>query len=40
MRMAGEPEDSNELYIKREDLLPFSMGGNKVRIGEGIFLTI
>ena len=37
LRMAGEPEDSNELYIKREDLLPFSMGGNKVRIGEAFF---
>lgn len=24
--------DSNDLYIKRDDLLPFSFGGNKVRI--------
>ena len=37
LRMAGNPEDSNELYIKREDLLPFSMGGNKVRIAEAFF---
>ena len=26
-----------ELYIKRDDLLPFSMGGNKVRIAEAFF---
>lgn len=25
-------DDSNSIYIKREDLLPFSFGGNKVRI--------
>ena len=24
--------DNNELYVKRDDLLPFSFGGNKVRI--------
>ena len=23
--MKGDPGDANELYIKREDLLPFSM---------------
>ena len=28
----GEDENGNELYVKREDLLPFSFGGNKVRI--------
>lgn len=26
------PNDRNSLYIKRDDLLPFSFGGNKVRI--------
>ena len=25
------------LYCKREDLLPFSLGGNKVRIGRAFF---
>ena len=25
-------DDFNDLYIKRDDLLPFSFGGNKVRI--------
>lgn len=29
--------DNNMLYIKREDLLPFSFGGNKVRIAEEFF---
>lgn len=28
-----EDENHNRIYIKREDLLPFSFGGNKVRIG-------
>lgn len=27
----------NQLYIKRDDLLPFSFGGNKVRIAEAFF---
>jgi len=27
----------NELYMKRDDLLPFSFGGNKVRIAEEFF---
>lgn len=27
-------ENGNEMYIMREDLLSFSMGGNKVRIAE------
>ncbi len=32
MRTRGDQE--NEIYIKRDDLLPFSMGGNKVRIAD------
>lgn len=28
------------LYCKREDLLPFSLGGNKVRIGQQFFLDM
>lgn len=31
-----EEKDGNSLYMKREDLLPFSMGGNKVRIAEAL----
>lgn len=27
----------NEIYIKREDLLPFSFGGNKLRIADALF---
>jgi D-cysteine desulfhydrase len=30
----------NELYIMREDLLPFSLGGNKVRIAAEFFLDM
>lgn len=26
------PNDDNDIYIKRDDLIPFSFGGNKVRI--------
>ena len=26
------PDKDNKIYIKRDDLLPFSFGGNKVRI--------
>lgn len=26
------PDDNNLIFVKREDLLPFSFGGNKVRI--------
>lgn len=26
--------NENNFFIKREDLIPFSFGGNKVRIGE------
>lgn len=32
-----EEKDGNQLYMKRDDLLPFSMGGNKVRIAEAFF---
>ena len=32
------PNDRNvRLYCKREDLLPFSLGGNKVRIGRAFY---
>ena len=32
------PNERNvRLYCKREDLLPFSLGGNKVRIGRAFF---
>ena len=27
----------NEIYVKRDDLLPFSIGGNKVRISEAFY---
>ncbi|MEY8675298.1 pyridoxal-phosphate dependent enzyme [Thomasclavelia cocleata] len=30
----------NDIYVKREDLLPFSFGGNKVRIAEEFFLDM
>lgn len=30
-------ENSNQFFIKRDDLLPFSFGGNKVRIAEEYF---
>lgn len=36
-RLRLEKDNGNELYIKRDDLLPFSMGGNKVRIAEAFF---
>ena len=26
------PDEKNSIYIKRDDLFPFSFGGNKVRI--------
>lgn len=35
-QLLWEKSDGNSLYIKREDLLPFSMGGNKVRIAEAL----
>ena len=28
-----EDEQGNRVYVKREDLLPYSFGGNKARIG-------
>ena len=40
----SESEQGNRIFIKRDDLLPFSLGGNKVRIGwefyrdEAVFL--
>lgn len=36
-RLSFENDRNIELYIKRDDLLPFSMGGNKVRIAEAFF---
>ena len=30
-------QNGNQLFIMREDLLPFSLGGNKVRIGQEFF---
>ena len=32
-----ETDDGNQFYMKRDDLLPFSMGGNKVRIAEAFY---
>ncbi len=31
------PDSLNNIYIKRDDLLPFSFGGNKVRIAMEFF---
>lgn len=36
-RLIWDENDGNELYIKRDDLLPFSIGGNKVRISEAFY---
>lgn len=36
-RLRYEENDGNELYMMRDDLLPFSMGGNKVRIAEAFY---
>lgn len=36
-RLKTASGDGNELYIKRDDLLPFSIGGNKVRISEAFY---
>ncbi len=36
-RLKHEADDGNQLYIQRDDLLPFSMGGNKVRIANAFF---
>ena len=30
-------DGNNKFYIKRDDLIPFSFGGNKVRIAEQYF---
>ncbi len=34
-KLLGNEENGNQIYIKRNDLLPFSLGGNKVRIDQG-----
>lgn len=39
-QLLWEKNDGNSLYIKREDLLPFSMGGNKVRIAEALLIDM
>lgn len=36
-RLAMDDPAGNEFYIKRDDLLPFSIGGNKVRIAEAFY---
>ena len=36
-RLAMDDPARNEFYIKRDDLLPFSIGGNKVRIAEAFY---
>ncbi|MCD7753078.1 MAG: pyridoxal-phosphate dependent enzyme [Clostridiales bacterium] len=36
-RLRGDEENGNQIYIKRDDLLPFSLGGNKVRIAEQFY---
>lgn len=36
-KLVSEIGNGNELYIKRDDLLPFSIGGNKVRISEAFY---
>lgn len=33
-------DTGNEIYVKRDDLQPFSFGGNKVRIGQKILLDM
>lgn len=35
--LRSEEHDGNQFYMKRDDLLPFSMGGNKVRIAEAFY---
>lgn len=32
--------DKNNIYVKREDIIPFSFGGNKVRIAANYFLDL
>ncbi|MCD8381612.1 MAG: pyridoxal-phosphate dependent enzyme [Clostridiales bacterium] len=36
-KLSGNDENGNQVYIKRDDLLPFSLGGNKVRIAEQFY---
>lgn len=36
-RLDTQAGNGNEIYIKRDDLLPFSMGGNKVRIAQAFY---
>ncbi len=36
-RLIGDDAGGNQIYIKRDDLLPFSLGGNKVRIAEQFY---
>lgn len=35
-----QDESGNRIFIKREDLLPFSLGGNKVRIAEAFVVDM
>lgn len=36
-KLIWDGDDGNEVYMKRDDLLPFSIGGNKVRISEAFY---
>ena len=36
-KLTWDGDDGNEVYMKRDDLLPFSIGGNKVRISEAFY---
>lgn len=36
-KLLWDGDDGNEVYMKRDDLLPFSIGGNKVRISEALY---
>jgi len=36
-KLYEDSSTNNQIYIKREDLLPFSLGGNKVRIARELF---
>lgn len=35
-----KPENGNRIFVKRDDLLPFSFGGNKVRIAREFYLDM
>ncbi len=39
-KLKGAYGEGNQIYVMREDLLPFSMGGNKVRIAEEFFIDM